>query len=214
MKDTEFIYSLYVQANPVPDPDLLPATRDEAALLTFERSPDMITEERVSKGQPATRPRRKRLVTAVATAAVVMVAVVAAAIVMSGDSAPVAAEDAILAVVCDGTTCTYEGPTLIEVGKVEVSMTNSSTEILALHGWLMEGEALDFELEQLPIGTDRDVTGEPMPDGIQWFSMMVDPGQSWTRPLTLGPGTHLLDCKEEGLTEYVWRVAKLEVVEP
>jgi hypothetical protein len=93
VKDAEFIYSLYVQANPVPDPDLLPLAEDEAVLLIPERSPDMITQERVESPQP-TPPWRGRSAVAVGAAAVLIVAIAAVAILVSGGPELVAAADA------------------------------------------------------------------------------------------------------------------------
>ena len=106
MKDAEFIYSLYVQANPVPDPDQLALTRDEAVLLTDERSPDMITEERVDSSQP-TPPKRKRLAAALGAAAVLIVAIGAVAILASRGSDPVAAGDAKPIMTFDGSSCSF-----------------------------------------------------------------------------------------------------------
>ncbi len=216
MKDTEFIYSLYVQANPVPDPDLLPLTRDEAVLLTLERSPDMITQEQVEKGQPESPPRRKRLVPALAAAAVLMVAVVAAAILMSGDSGPVAAVDANPVVVFDGTTCTYDGPTLIEEGLVEFTFENSADEAFFPIALLVEEPALTRELELHPVGTVTETTSRK-PDGIAVIQGRIRPGatgfesQLSTR---LEPGTYIFDCGTGLGPDRVWRAALLEVVAP
>ncbi len=73
-------------------------------------------------------------------------------LVNNDDSTPVAAADAAPAVTFDGTTCSYVGPTLIEEGIVEVSMINSADVVFALSGWLMEGEALEADLQRTPIG--------------------------------------------------------------
>ena len=176
MKDAEFIYSLYVQANPVPDPDLLPFERNEAVLLTLDRSPDMITQKQVEKRQPESPPRKTRLLPALATAAVLMVAVVAAAILMSRDSAPVAAADANPVVIFDGTTCSYEGPTLIEEGLVKFSFENSADEAFYPIAWLVEEPALTHELELHPVGTDIDTTNQAFPDGIAVIQGRIRPG--------------------------------------
>lgn len=216
MKGAEFIYSLYVQANPVPDPDLLPLARDEAVLLTPERSPDMITQEQVEKRQPKSPPRRKRLVPALAAAAVLMVAVVAAAILMNGDAAPVAAVDADPVVVFDGTTCSYDGPTVIEEGDVQFTLTNSADETFILSSFRMEEPALSQELAAAPVGTDYATAPDsPMPDGEDSF-VWVPPGGSMVVVHTweMTPGTYVLDCVIGEPTEHVWRVARVEVVAP
>ncbi len=116
MKDAEQIYALYVQANPVPDPDLLPLTRDEAVLLSIEGSQAMQTQE-PTKEQPAARTTgRNILVAAGAFAVVIVIGLIAALLINNSDSGPVAAADAAPVVVFDGSTCTYDGPTQIEEG--------------------------------------------------------------------------------------------------
>lgn len=216
MKDAEFIYSLYVQANPVSDPDLLPLERDEAVLLTLERSPDMITEEEIERRQPDRPPRRKRFVPALAAAAVLMVAVVAAAILMSGDSAPVAAADADLRVEFDGTACSYEGPTLIEEGLAQFSVTNSAGEVFEFSTARMMETLLERELQQHPVGTDWAVPpGTPPPPGVLYF-VSVNPGEPSRPYWLLEPGTYLVECltgrPSGGIPEHVWRIAQVEVV--
>ena len=85
MKDAEQIYALYVQANPVPNPDLLPVTRDDAVLLSIEGSEDMQTQEPI-KEQPAVRnTSRNVLVAAGAFAVVIVIGLVAALWIGTGD---------------------------------------------------------------------------------------------------------------------------------
>ena len=216
MKDAEFIYSLYVQANPVPDPDLLPLTRDEAVLLVSERSQDTITQERVEPPQP-TPPRRKRLVPAVAVTAVLIGAVVAAAILVRGGPVPIAATDANPVVVFDGNTCSYNGPTLIEAGLVEFSFENSAEEAFFPIAWLIEEAALAYELEVHPVGTAIDTTNQASPDGVVVIQGRIRPGASGFESqlsVRLEPGTYLFDCGTGLGPDRVWRAAQLEVVAP
>jgi hypothetical protein len=216
VKDAERIYALYVQANPVPDPDLLPLNPDEAVLLTIEGSPDMITQE-PTETHPAPRPpRRRNLAAAVAVVAVIAVALVATVLV-TGDDGPVAAADANPIITFDGTSCTYDGPTLIEEGEITFRFNNSSTETLLFYGWLIGGQALESALEQMPIGTDIDPAGVPLPNGMVWFQSTIEPGAtsaesslSWQ----LRPGTYLLDCSIGDPSERMWRTAQIEVLAP
>lgn len=216
MKDAEFIYSLYVQANPVPDPDLLPPTKDEAALLTSERSPDMITEERLDSPQP-TPPKRRRLVPALGAAAVLIVAVAVVGILLGRDSGPVAAVDANPVVEFSGTACSYEGPTLIEEGLVEFSLTDLGGEGFNWSSFRMEEPALSQELAEGPIGTDwAEAPDDPIPDG-EMSLVGVPPDDSIVNGWLMKPGTYLLECTiplRSGLPDHVWRVAQVEVVAP
>jgi hypothetical protein len=216
VKDPEFIYSLYVQANPVPDPDLLPLTKDEAALLTLERSPDMITQERLDSPQP-TPPKRRRLVPALATAAVLIVAVSAVAVLVGRDSEPVAAADANPVVEFTGTACSYEGPTLIEEGLVEFSLTDSGGEGFNWSSFRMEEPVLSQELAEHAVGTDwAEAPDDPTPDG-EMSLVGVPPGDPVVNGWLMKPGTYLLECTiplREGIPDHVWRVAQVEVVAP
>lgn len=219
MKDAEGIYALYVQANPVPDPELLPLTRDEAALLTLERSSDMITQERIEEPQPATPTRGKRLIIALSSAAVVIVAVVAAAILVGGESRPVAAVaavDANPAVEFDGTACSYEGPTLIEEGIVEFSMTNSADRDFAFAIIQMEEAWLSRELALFPIGSHIETTpDDPLPEPVGNMRFFwVSPNESRIQEWALASGFYLLDCATGDPADHVWRVAQIEVVAP
>lgn len=216
MKDAERIYALYVHANPVPDPDLLDMTRDETVLLPIEGSEDMITQEPIQES-PRLRPsRRNVLVGAGAFAAILVVGLVAVLLVNSGESGPVAAAEARPEVVFDGTTCTYDGPIEIEAGNVEFTISNSADEYFTLAGWRMQGQALEAELLKLPVGTDLDVTGHPLPAGTMVFGPIVDAGSTRTAVATFAAGTHLIDCATSagGGTDHVWRAAQINVVTP
>ena len=59
MKDTERIYALLIQANPIPDPDGLTITPNEAELLEAERSLAMETQQSIETSQPQ-EPRSRR----------------------------------------------------------------------------------------------------------------------------------------------------------
>ena len=212
MKDAEQIYALYVQANPVPNPELLPLTRDEAGLLPIEGSQDMETQQ-PTKEQPAARSTNRNVLGAVgAFAIVIAVGLVAALLINSGDSGPVAAADAAPVVVFDGSTCSYEGPTEIEEGTVEFSIANSGNVDFTLAGWLMAGAALEKELQLLPVSSDMKATDfDPVPDGHLVFGFYTRPGDPRLRAWPLSAGTYLIDCRTE---DHVWRVAKVEVIVP
>lgn len=217
MKDTERIYALYVQANPVPDPDLLDMTRDETILLSIEGSEDMITQEPIQES-PRVRPsRRNVLVGAGAFAAILVVGLVTVLLVSGDGSGPVAAGSARPEVVFDGATCTYDGPREIEAGNVEFTLVNSASRLFELHVWRMEGDALQAELLRTPIGSDMEVLDEPLPDGTAYGGWHADPGATRTGVSPLGAGTFLVDCvtfTSDGATEHVWRPARIDVIAP
>ncbi len=175
----------------------------------------MITEERVGSHQPPTPPKRRRIAAALGAAAVVIAAIAAVAILVGGDSKPVAAGDANPVVVFDGTSCSYEGPMLIEEGLVQFSLTSSADEGFSLSSFRMEEPALSQELAAGPVGADWALASDtPMPDGDFTF-VGVPPGDSIVNGWLMKPGTYLLDCAN-GTREadHVWRVAQMEVVAP
>jgi len=212
MKDAEQIYALYVQANPVPNPDLLSLTRDEVVLLSIEGSQVMQTQE-PTKEQPAARNTSRNILVAVgAFALVIMIGLVAALLINNSDSGPVAAADAAPVVVFDGTTCSYDGPTQIEEGTVEFSIANSGDVDFSLAGWLVAGAALEAELQRTPIGSDMEATDlDPVPEGDLVFGWYTSPGDSKLRAWPMSAGTYLIDCKTEN---HVWRPAQVDVVAP
>ena len=214
MKDAEQIYALYVQANPVPDTDLLPITRDEAVLLSIGGSQAMQTQE-PTKEQPAARNTSRNILVAVgAFAVVIVVGLIAALLINNSDSGPVAAADAAPVVVFDGSTCTYDGPTQIEEGTVEFSTSNSADVPFQLIGWFMSGDALSEELQRTPVGTDMEMSltdPGPMPAGELNLGWTTPPGDTQTQAWPFATGTYLIDCVTE---DHVWRPAQVEVVSP
>jgi hypothetical protein len=213
VKDAEFIYSLYVQANPVPDPDLLPLTRDEAALLSFERSPDMMNQEETDNVQQGTPVRRSRLVAAIGAAAVLVAALAVVVLWAGRDTAPVAAAEAEPVMSFDGSVCSYEGPTLIEEGTITFALTNAANRTAELGYVRLEEAELAEELELIPVGSDAAVAS-PIPPGYARFVEMA-PGESVMRDYLMRPGFHVLDCATgDPVVDHVWRAAQIEVVAP
>ena len=222
MTDTEQVYALYVQANPVPDPEVLPLTRAEAELLTLERSTVMDTREKIEvRPTPPTPPRRRRL--AFGLAAIVVVAAIAVgAFLVAGDGdSPVAAADASLEVVFDGTACRYNGPTLIEAGNGTLTLVNTSTEPIEVTGFNMQESFLDWELERTPLGTDMALTPNAVtPAGDMAFFIKAEPGSEGAGLATLLAGTHIIDClyyepPNDLYPNHLWRAqTTVEVVAP
>ncbi len=213
MKDAEYIYSLYVQANPVPDPLLLPLSRDEAALLTSEGSPDMITEEQANRPNSGTSTRRRRLVAAAGAAVVLIAAIAAVALVAGGGTTVVAAEEADPVMTFDGSVCIYSGPELIEEGMVEFSMTNSA-DVEVVFARLEVGESdLREELDAFPVGSE-DTGIRPNPEQGTLSYTLVAPGESVVRQWPMSAAFYVLDCATIDPTDHRWRAAQIEVVAP
>jgi hypothetical protein len=216
--DTELVYALYVQANPVINPDLLPLTQFEAELLTHERSTDMDTREHIDNRRTPRLPRRRALAFGLGAILVVAAVATAAVLIVAGDGDdPVAAADAAPTVTFDGNSCRYDGPTLIEEGVVTITAVNTGTEMFDLAGFLMPESRLAAELERTPLGTDMALTPiDPMPSG-NMATVTARPGSEGVGLWTMREGMYIIDCVTyfSGYSDHVWRAATtVEVVAP
>lgn len=223
MSDTERVFALYVQVNPVPEPDLLPLTRDEAELLITEGSTVMDTRETI-KARPPQRTRRWRPVAVAAAAFVIVLGVVGGVLLLAGgEDELVAAADANPLLTFDGESLTYDGPTEITPGSVEFTVVNNATRDVTLGVWRMSGVALPRELDRTPVGTDRALTpNDPMPAGELFLVADVAAGaqSATTSDLMVAGSTYLVDCvtyaetNNDVYNDHVWRAAAIEVIAP
>ena len=220
MTDTEQVYALYVQANPVPDPDELPLSQVETELLPFERSKDMDTQERIAvRPSPKIGQRRRGLVFGLAAIAVVVAVGVGAFLIAGEGNSPVAASEAFPEVVFDGSSCRWDGPSRIERGEVQITVINTTTDSFTLSGWLLVEPALSEELGRTPLGTDMATSSTtPAPAGLNTFLIPVLPQSEVAQPLRMeGVGPQIIDCvtSSEGNVDHVWRAqTTVEVVAP
>ncbi len=182
---------------------------------------DIKDRVRVRPSEPA---RRWNPAAALVGAFVVVLAIVGAVFLLRGESGPVAAADANPVITCDGESCTYDGPTSILEGEVEITFANDGPRDMILGVWSMhEATELAAELERTPVDTDRALDpGDPVPDGGLRLTLEVAAGQEATGSVFLwAPQTHLIDCLTtatdatgDGYNDHLWRVAEIEVLEP
>lgn len=147
---------------------------------------------------------------------VIVLGVFAAACTSDEKPEPVVTGDATVSVTFDGDTCNWEGPTLIEQGTVDISLTNSADVDVMYAGFLMQEPALSQELERVPIGTDIEVVTQrtAFPEGEMAFFWWISPGEPVIRGQLLAAGVYLFDCLTGGPFDHVWRAAQIEVVVP
>ena len=224
MSNVERVFALYVQANPIPEPDLLSLVGDETELPIIEGSTEMDESGIDVKDQNHTRTlrqqRRWNPAVVLSGAFVVVVAIVGAVFLLRGEAGPVAASDANPVITCDGESCSYDGAESIFEGSVEFTLANNGTKDLMLSVWrFSSATAVTFELDQLAIGADMDL--EPSartPDGFQILLFEAQIGQQEVESVgLLGSYTYLIDVVTtpiEGYHDHVWRVARIEVLEP
>lgn len=224
MSNVERVFALYVQANPVPEPDLLSPTRDETELLTIEGSTEM-DESATDMGdridtRPVPQQRRWNPATALAGGFAIVLAIVGAVFLLRGEAGPVAASDANPVVTCDGESCSYDGAESIFEGSVEFTLANNGTKDLMLLVWRFSSATeVTFELDQLAIGADMELEpGDRVPDGYNTLLFEAQVGQREVESIgLLGEYTYLIDVvttPTEGYHDHAWRVARIEVLEP
>lgn len=226
MTGEEQVYALFVQANPVPDPDALPLTPEDPVPLLYpveEGKGIMLTEERSRVEEPQQKKRWLRPLAVVAAAFVVVLALGGGVWwLTSDDGGPVAAEDADPVVTFDGEVVGNDAPALIESGLVDFTLVNESDDSAELVVWRFPNRAaLDAELEHLPVGEDMALEPDsPMPPtGIGQLSFDAPAGEEELGMSLLPPGWLLLDVvtNTDGVRDHVWRanvvVEVIEVVE-
>ena len=229
MTGDEQVYALFVQANPVPNPDALPlALEAPAPLLLYpveERKGIMLTEERSRVEEPQQKKRWLRPLAVVAAAFVVVLALGAGVWWLTGDEAsPVAAEDADPVVTFDGEVVGYNGPDLIQSGLVDFTLINQLDEEATFAVWRFPTQAaLDVALEQHPVGTDialePDSSNPAADGGIAQLSIDAPAGEEESGTSLLPAGWYLMDVVTDtnGIPSHAWRadviVEVVEVVE-
>jgi hypothetical protein len=224
VNDTDRVYALFMQANPVPDPSLLPMTRDEAALPILEGSTTMDTRETIQAQPTEERTRGWRPVAVAVTAFVAVLVIVGGSLMLllGGEGEPVAAADASPVVTCDGEACTYEGPTTVTSGDLRIEFVNDGDRTITAALWVMSGTALEEQLAARPAGTDIDIgPNDEAPDGSIEYYTEVAPGSTAIQSAAVVAGhTYLVDCLTTATTadddyyDHLWRPATIEVVEP
>lgn len=145
-------------------------------------------------------------------------------LVSCGDGA-VAAENANPEIVFDGTTCIYDGPTMIARGGIEFTLINEST-IPAQTAALLYDDPADYRaaLDALPVGTDADFTdtevpliGDQLVPGLHFgFVLNVEPGQQAATLALLDVGEYILMCADNhpanSTPDHMWVPATFEIV--
>jgi hypothetical protein len=147
MSDTQWVYSLYIQANPVPDPAELPLTEEEGDLVVAPLSARPETTQRLTT-QDARRRTPWRTVT-IAFAVVILIGAVFGLATLIGSDSPdvIVVPDSMPTVSFDGQSATYAGPSTFDTNAITFVFDNNSDR-MALLGWnVMNDESITIDEE-------------------------------------------------------------------
>ena len=139
------------------------------------------------------RPRvRRGLLIGVATVALIIIVGVALAFV-TGDGTEVAGSDSrLLQLTFDGEQCTYEGPSELSAGEIEIVYHNESSEVIWFDfARLNEGRTTQEIIDYIEDG----VSGSPSwtVSVLTWPRISANASSAPTMR-TLQPGLHALVC--------------------
>ena len=133
------------------------------------------------------------------------------------ETVPAATKDPAL--VFDGTSCTYVGPSRVLVGGlILVALENTSDiDIDAVYTRVPNENTLNAALERIPPGTGSDIALGLPPGSVMEGWLQAPPGGRNEESLLLPAGLYLADCGRvpAGATapDYVWRGGSFEAVE-
>jgi len=168
MSDTEWIYSLYIQANPVPDPELLSETLEDSQVVVLDRRPSSTEPARVVDRAADHRPGWMIAVTAFAIAILIAAAVGLIALLGNDRGEVIIAPPPMPTVSFDGETATYTGPETFDRRTLTVVLENTSGDMAGL-GWnVMNDESITLAEEIAWMATHRGNTYE-IPSWVEQY---------------------------------------------
>ncbi len=185
------IHEMVRSANPVPDLDVLEPI-EMPFLPDRERSGEMSTKRIDVETPEPRRPRvRRGLLIGAATAALVVIVGVALAFVTGDGTEVVGSDSRLLQLTFDGEQCTYEGPSVLSAGEVEIVYHNESSEVI----WFDFGRLDEGRTTQDVIDYTVDGVGAPSWSVSVWNQGRISANASSIPTIrTVAPGLHALAC--------------------
>lgn len=155
MSDTEWVYSMYIKANPVPDPAVLSLTEAEGDLVVVgepsagfrQNGLEMKTHEHAATQQA--RHHARWYAAAVAFTVVVLIGAVFGLVAYLNNDGPdvIVVPDPVPTDSFDGQTATYTGPSTFDRNALTFVFDNGTDRMVGL-GWnVMNDESITFEDE-------------------------------------------------------------------
>ena len=185
------------RANPVPDPSRLYEDSDTARhffLTDKQRRDKTMTDSEIHRLTPRPRDSRNRrglLIGAAAAALVIIAGAVAFAFIAANGSNVAGSDSRVLHGTFDGEQCTYEGPSELSAGEVELVTHNETSQSLwFFFGRLDEGKTIEDIVEY-----NQDASGPPAWATNVWAQTRSPAGSS-AEPIIrfVEPGLHSLTC--------------------
>ena len=143
------------------------------------------------------RPRvRRGLLIGVATAALIIIVGVALAFVIGDGTEVVGSDSRLLQLTFDGEQCTYEGPSVLSAGEIEIVFHNESSEVISFtFVRLDEGRTTQEMIDYI---ADDPTAGPPSWTVDVWLQARIDANSSSIPVMrTVAPGLHNLVCGAE-----------------
>ena len=185
------------QVNPVPDPSRLYEDIEPSRHLDLaneQRRDKTMTGIKIQKLTPRPQgPRLRRgVLVGAATAALLIIVGVALAFVTGDGTRTVGGESRVLQLTFDGEQCTYEGPSVLSTGEVEITYHNRSAErVWADFSRLDEGRTIQDLLDYNAAPN----FGAPSWTTSVWSNFSLSANSSSTPKMAIvEPGLHFLTC--------------------
>ncbi len=185
------IHEMVRGANPVPDLVVLEPI-EMPFLPDRERNGEMSTKKIDVETPEPRRPRvRRGLLIGAVTVALVVIVGVALAFVTGDDTEVVGSDSRLLQLTFDGEQCTYEGPSELSAGEIEIVYHNESSEVI----WFTFERLNEGRTTQDMIDYIVDGANQPSWTVSIWFQGRISAdASSIPTPRTLQPGLHTLVC--------------------
>jgi hypothetical protein len=143
MSDTEWIYSLYIQANPVPDPSLLSETPAESPVVVRDPHPTA-APPRSLRRTANQRPRWAAAAGVFVVAILIVAAVGLFGLLGNNRSEVVVVPPPLPTISFDGESAAYAGPETFDRTTLTFLLENTSGEMAGL-GWnVLDDESITF----------------------------------------------------------------------
>ncbi|MDJ0961610.1 MAG: hypothetical protein QNJ88_13210 [Acidimicrobiia bacterium] len=197
MNTPEHVFALFIEANPVADPDQLDVATESEGEIVHDVERDVLTEKRRPvNGRGGVSLQRGWKPAMVAASVVLLVGVIGlgALVFNATRSGPVAAESAVMEVFFDGEACTYTGPTELLPGNGVMEFERApGTEPVVLYVHTIVGDDVGMD-ELLDWAATHPARAIPPWLGRNGSVLLEDGATSMRLPFEFTEGRYGVSC--------------------